>query len=51
MALYRIDYIGRGELAERQQHLGQFLNKLTMLAEEFNVAVLMVSFLSSASRL
>lgn len=45
MALYRVDYSGRGELAERQQHLGAFLHKLTMLAEEFNVAVLMVRFL------
>ncbi|KAI9328419.1 RecA-like protein Dmc1 [Obelidium mucronatum] len=39
MALYRVDYSGRGELAERQQKLGQMLAKLTKLAEEFNVAV------------
>ncbi|ORY46816.1 hypothetical protein BCR33DRAFT_715244 [Rhizoclosmatium globosum] len=39
MALYRVDYSGRGELAERQQKLGLMLARLTKLAEEFNVAV------------
>ncbi|KAJ3121526.1 Meiotic recombination protein dmc1 [Physocladia obscura] len=39
MALFRVDYSGRGELAERQQKLGSMLAKLTKLAEEFNVAV------------
>ena len=42
MACFRVDYQGRGELAERQQKLGQFLMKLTHMAEEFNVCVLMV---------
>ena len=41
MACFRVDYSGRGELAERQQKLGQFLSKLTHMAEEFNVCVLM----------
>nr|KAJ3419490.1 Meiotic recombination protein dmc1 [Polyrhizophydium stewartii] len=39
MALFRTDFCGRGELAERQQKLGQMLARLTRLAEEFNVAV------------
>ncbi|RKO82769.1 DNA recombination and repair protein Rad51 [Blyttiomyces helicus] len=39
IALYRTDYSGRGELAERQQKLNQMLAKLMRLAEEFNVAV------------
>ncbi|KAB2099357.1 Meiotic recombination protein [Alternaria gaisen] len=39
MALFRVDYTGRGELNERQQKLNQFLSKLTHVAEEFNVAV------------
>ncbi|KAK5113954.1 hypothetical protein LTR62_003077 [Meristemomyces frigidus] len=39
MALYRIDFIGRGELAERQQKLGGFLDKLHKIAEEFNIVV------------
>ena len=39
-SLFRVDYIGRGELSVRQQNLGQVLSKLMKLAEEFNVAVL-----------
>ena len=38
-ALYRTDYSGRGELSERQMHLGQFLRQLTRLCEEFGIAV------------
>lgn len=33
MALFRVDYVGRGELNERQQKLNQFLHKLTHIAE------------------
>lgn len=43
IALFRTDYSGRGELAERQQALGQFLKRLAALAEEFNVCVMLVS--------
>jgi meiotic recombination protein DMC1 len=39
MALFRVDYSGRGELADRQQHLAQMLSRLQKLSEEFNVAV------------
>ena len=39
-SLFRIDYVGRGELSVRQQVLGGMLSKLMKLAEEFNVAVL-----------
>lgn len=42
MACFRVDFCGRGELADRQQKLNQFLSKLTHMAEEFNVCVLMV---------
>lgn len=42
MACFRVDYCGRGELADRQQKLNQFLSRLTRMAEEFNVCVLMV---------
>lgn len=38
-ATFRVDFSGRGELAERQQKLGKHLSSLTKLAEEFNVAV------------
>lgn len=39
IALFRTDYSGRGELAERQQKLNQMMAKLMRIAEEFNVAV------------
>ncbi|VDN55158.1 unnamed protein product [Dracunculus medinensis] len=39
MALFRVDYSGRGELAERQQRLGQMMSRLQKIAEEYNVAV------------
>ncbi|RWS00459.1 meiotic recombination protein Dmc1-like protein [Dinothrombium tinctorium] len=39
MALFRVDYSGRGELADRQQKLAQFMSKLQKLSEEYNVAV------------
>lgn len=38
-ALFRVDFSGRGELAERQQKLGKMLSNLIKTAEEFNVAV------------
>lgn len=38
-ALFRVDFSGRGELAERQQKLGKMMSQLIKLAEEFNVAV------------
>lgn len=42
MALYRTDYIGRAELSERQQCLGQFLRRCSQMAEEFNLVVFLV---------
>jgi len=39
MALYRVDYSGRGELAERQQSLAQMLSRLQKISEEYNIAV------------
>ncbi|KAK4265539.1 hypothetical protein QN277_026578 [Acacia crassicarpa] len=43
IALFRVDFSGRGELAERQQRLGQMLSRITKIAEEFNVAVYMTN--------
>uniref|UniRef100_A0A158R3X6 Meiotic recombination protein DMC1/LIM15 homolog n=1 Tax=Syphacia muris TaxID=451379 RepID=A0A158R3X6_9BILA len=43
MALFRVDYSGRGELAERQQKLGQMLSRLQKIAEEYNVAVFLTN--------
>ncbi|XP_030371395.1 DNA repair protein Rad51 homolog [Scaptodrosophila lebanonensis] len=43
MALYRTDYVGRGELAPRQSHLGVFLRSLQRLADEYGVAVVITN--------
>ncbi|CCU77173.1 recA [Blumeria hordei DH14] len=43
MALYRTDYVGRGELSERQQALGAFLRRAAQMAEEFNLLVFMTN--------
>ncbi|TGO92013.1 hypothetical protein BPOR_0012g00120 [Botrytis porri] len=43
MALYRRDFIGRGELSERQGALNAFLRKATQMAEEFNLVVFMTN--------
>ncbi|CCW68978.1 unnamed protein product [Phytomonas sp. Hart1] len=37
--LFRVDFSGRGELAERQQKLGRMMSQLLKIAEEFNIAV------------
>ncbi|MCJ1420530.1 Meiotic recombination protein dmc1 [Xylographa parallela] len=47
MNCFRVDYCGRGELADRQQKLNQFLSKLAHVAEEFNVCVLMTNQVQS----
>jgi len=41
-----MEFSGRGELSERQQKLGQHLGHLVRLAEEFNIAIVVVSFAS-----
>eukprot|EP00928_Gymnodinium_smaydae_P048302 TRINITY_DN32281_c0_g1_i1.p1 TRINITY_DN32281_c0_g1~~TRINITY_DN32281_c0_g1_i1.p1 ORF type:complete len:351 (+),score=107.43 TRINITY_DN32281_c0_g1_i1:83-1135(+) len=43
MGVFRVDYSGRGELAERQQNLGRVLSKLQKVSEEFNVAVVLTN--------
>ncbi|CRG91535.1 Meiotic recombination protein DLH1 [Talaromyces islandicus] len=47
MNCFRVDFCGRGELAERQQKLNQFLIRLAHMAEEFNVCVLMTNQVQS----
>jgi len=39
IAVFHVDFSGRGELAERQQKLAQMLFQLTTLAGEFHVTV------------
>ena len=43
IALFRAEFSGRGELSERQQKLGAHLAQLVKMAEEFNVAVVVVN--------
>ena len=42
-ALYRVEYVGRGELAARQNNLGRFLRSLQRLADEFGCAVVVTN--------
>jgi len=42
-ALFRTDFSGRGELAERQQTLAQFMRNLQRLANEYGVAVVITN--------
>jgi meiotic recombination protein DMC1 len=46
-ALFRVDYIGRGELQERQSKLGQHLRRLQRMAEEFNITVFITNQVQS----
>ena len=41
--LFRTDYSGRGELADRQQKLAQFMRQLQRLANEYGVAVVITN--------
>lgn len=41
--LFRTDFVGRGELAERQQNLALFMRQLQRLANEFGVAVIITN--------
>lgn len=41
--LYRTDFMGRGELASRQQHLARFLRMLQRIAEVYGVAVVITN--------
>ncbi|KAF5269990.1 hypothetical protein FQR65_LT05789 [Abscondita terminalis] len=47
MALFRVDYCGRGEIAYRQQKLGQMLSRLQKISEEYNVAVFVTNQITS----
>ncbi|XP_013386892.1 meiotic recombination protein DMC1/LIM15 homolog [Lingula anatina] len=47
MALFRVDFSGRGELADRQQKLAQLLSRLQKISEEYNVAVFITNQMTS----
>ena len=42
-ALYRTEFKGRGELAERQIQLGRFMRCLQRLADEYGIAVVVTN--------
>jgi meiotic recombination protein DMC1 len=43
MGLFRVEFSGRGELAERQQLLGKHIRELVKLAQEFGIAVVVTN--------
>uniref|UniRef100_A0A1B6BXB5 RecA family profile 1 domain-containing protein n=1 Tax=Clastoptera arizonana TaxID=38151 RepID=A0A1B6BXB5_9HEMI len=47
MALFRVDFSGRGELADRQQKLAQMMSRLQKISEEYNVAVFITNQMTS----
>lgn len=47
MALFRVDFCGRGEMADRQQKLGQMLSRLQKISEEYNIAVFITNQITS----
>lgn len=47
MALFRVDFSGRGELADRQQKLAQMLSRLQKLSEEYNISVFVTNQMTS----
>ncbi|CEL93147.1 unnamed protein product [Vitrella brassicaformis CCMP3155] len=47
MALFRVDFSGRGELSERQQLLGKMLSRIIKLCDAFNIACVMTNHVMS----
>ncbi|XP_952849.1 meiotic recombination (DMC1-like) protein, putative [Theileria annulata] len=47
ISLFRIDYSGRGELAERQQKLNKLLSNLLKIAQQFNIAIVLTNHVIS----
>lgn len=43
MALFRVDFSGRGELADRQQKLNKMLSSMIKMAEQYNIAVVLTN--------
>ncbi|GAA5949226.1 hypothetical protein JCM10213_008249 [Rhodosporidiobolus nylandii] len=48
LALFRVDYSGRGELSERQQKLNQMLSRLNRISEEFSCAIFLTNQVQSS---
>ncbi|KAI4471335.1 reca/rad51/rada dna strand-pairing family member [Holotrichia oblita] len=47
MALFRVDYSGRGEIFDRQHKLGQMMSRLQKISEEYNIAVFITNQIAS----
>ena len=47
MALFRVDFSGRGELADRQQKLAQLLSRLQKIAEGTLIVIIVSHILIS----
>jgi meiotic recombination protein DMC1 len=43
MGLFRVEFQGRGELADRQQRLAIHIRELVKCAQEFNIAVVVTN--------
>ncbi|KAL8429164.1 hypothetical protein Efla_006300 [Eimeria flavescens] len=43
MALFRVDFSGRGELADRQQKLNKMLSSMMKMSEQYNIAVVLTN--------
>ena len=50
MALFRVDYSGRGEIFSRQQKLAQMMSQLQKISEEYNVAVFITNQMAADFR-
>lgn len=44
MSLFRVEFVGREELASRQQAIASLMNKLMKIATEFNIAILITKY-------
>lgn len=44
MALFRVDFSGRGELADRQQKLAQMLSRLQKISEGIYIIAIMHAY-------
>ncbi|KRT80092.1 hypothetical protein AMK59_6896, partial [Oryctes borbonicus] len=47
MALFRVDYSGRGEIFDRQHKLGQMMSRLQKISEEYNIAIFITNQIAS----
>jgi len=43
-SLFRVEFVGREELAPRQQAIASMMNKLLKLATEFNIAIFITKY-------